>query len=219
MPTAIEETLAIINSPDSKLRDISPIIYRLDDDLLGDIKRFRYLDQTCCASGTIRNWLMTEYGDKWHMQTDQQDDSMLFALVRNPHERWWSGVRSWMNNLPYYAWWENEQLMEKFFPHFNRFTTSQSQILDQVKVDHFIKVDSDLDERFSNFCRKHRLLQFGRLKKYKNHRHVDPKVKAMEDKGRTQFEKWLRKNRKCHDKLEEFLAPDYRYWDKVSGQA
>ena len=162
---------------------------------------------------------MTEYGDKWHMQTDQQDDSMLFALVRNPHERWGSGVRSWMNNLPYYAWWENEQLMEKFFPHFNRFTTSQSQILDQVKVDHFIKVDSDLDERFSNFCRKHRLLQFGRLKKYKNHRHVDPKVKAMEDKGRTQFEKWLRKNRKWHDKLEEFLAPDYRYWDKVSGQA
>ena len=29
MPTAIEQTLAIINSPDSKLRDLTPIIYRL----------------------------------------------------------------------------------------------------------------------------------------------------------------------------------------------
>ena len=218
MPTAIEQTLAIINSPESKLREITPIIYRLKNDQPAGVKRFRYLDQTCCASGTMRNWLDTEYKGNWHMQTNEDDDSMMFALVRHPHERWWSGVRSWMNNLPWYSWWENEQLMEKFFPHFNRFTTSQWQILDQVNVDHYIKVDTNLDERFSKFCRKHGLLQFGRLKKYKNHRHVDEKVKAMEDKGRQQFERFLRSNKKYNDILEEFLAPDYKYWDKVSGQ-
>ena len=218
MPTAIEQTLAIINSPDSKLRDTSPIIYRLNDDVPNDLVRFRYLEQTCCASGTMRHWLSTEYTNQWQMQTDQKDQSWVFALVRHPHERWWSGVRSWMNNLPWYSWWENEELMEKFFPHFNRFTTSQSQILDQVKVTHYIKVDQALDERFSKFCRKHRLLQYGRLRKYKNQRHVDENVKKMEDKGRVQFERFLRQNKKWQDKLEEFLDRDYTYWQKVEHQ-
>ena len=40
----------------------------------------------------------------------------------------------------------------------------------------------------------------------------------MEDKGRLQFERFLRSNKKYNDILEEFLAPDYKYWDKVSGQ-
>jgi len=220
MPEPIEQTIAIINSPDSKLRDITPIIYRLNDSHPAHITRFRYLDQTCCASGTMRNWLSTEYGSKgWHMQTDQKDDSPMFALVRDPRERWWSGVRSWMNNLPWYSWWENEQLMTDYFPHFNRFTTSQWQILDQVEVDHYIKVDSDLADRFANFCRKHKLLQYGRLKKFKNHRHQDENVMKMENTGRSQLEKFLRQNKKWNDKLEEFLAPDYAYWDRVSGQA
>lgn len=218
MPTAIEQTLAIINSPDSKLRDLSPIIYRLTDDNDPNMTRFRYLDQTCCASGTMKHWLRTEYGNKWQMQTDEKDDSWIFALVRNPHERWWSGVRSWMNNLPWYSWWENEELMEKFFPHFNRFTTNQSQILDQVEVEHYLKVDPALDERFAKFCRQHKLLQFGRLRKFKNQRYVNENVKKMEDKGRRQLEKFLRENKKWKDKLEDFLQPDYKYWQKVEHQ-
>ena len=119
MPQPIEQTLAIINSPDSKLTDITPIIYRLPNDLPEHETRMRYLDQTSCASRTIRLWLKMEYGDKWHMQTTEKDDSDVFALVREPRIRWWSGIRSWMYNLPWYAWWQNEQLMEKFFPHFN----------------------------------------------------------------------------------------------------
>jgi hypothetical protein len=41
----------------------------------------------------------------------------------------------------------------------------------------------------------------------------------MENTGRSQLEKFLRQNKKWNDKLEEFLAPDYAYWDRVSGQA
>jgi len=41
----------------------------------------------------------------------------------------------------------------------------------------------------------------------------------MENKGKAQLEKFLRQNKKWKQRLEEFLAPDYLYWDKVSGQA
>ena len=218
MPTRLEQTLAIINSPESKLTEITPIIYRLPDDLPAHETRIRYLDQTNCASRTMRLWLTTEYGSGWHMQTDQKDDSDIFALVREPKIRWWSGVRAWMNNIPWYAWWQNEQLMEKFFPHFNRFTTNQSQILDVVKPKHLIKVDSDLDQRFTNFSRKHKLRQYGPLEWHKNDRYRDKNQREMENKGRSQLTHFLKDNKKWQDKLDAFLEPDYKWWDKVQYQ-
>ena len=218
MPHPIEQTLAIITSPESKLRDISPIIYRLPNDLPAHETRMRYLDQTNCASRTMRLWLRMEYGSDWHMQTDQKDDSDVFALIREPKIRWWSGVRGWMNNLPWYAWWQNEQLMKKFFPHFNRFTMNQSQVLDVVKPKHLIKVDGDLDQRFTNFCRKHRLRQYGKLFWDKNHRHTSQQILEMENKGYSQLKSWLKNNKKWQDKLDAFLEPDYNWWKKVDMQ-
>jgi hypothetical protein len=40
----------------------------------------------------------------------------------------------------------------------------------------------------------------------------------MEDKGRSQLESWLKKNPDHQKKLDEYLAPDYAYWDKVKNQ-
>ena len=40
----------------------------------------------------------------------------------------------------------------------------------------------------------------------------------MENKGRSQFARWLEKNKEWQDKLDAFLEPDYKWWDKVQHQ-
>jgi hypothetical protein len=40
----------------------------------------------------------------------------------------------------------------------------------------------------------------------------------MEDKGRSQLEAWLKKNTDHQKKLDDYLEPDYAYWDRVKNQ-
>lgn len=220
MPTPIEQTLEIIFSPESRLRETIPLVYQLPNaaTLPGEA-RIRYLSQTGCADKTIRQWLSTEYTDIELQMPDQtyQDQSEIFALVREPTERWWSGIRMWMGNLPWYAWWQNDRVMQQW-PHFSRFTLNQSTILDQAKPQHLIKCDLNLSTRIYDFARRHRLRLYGPLAHVKNHRHTNLELKKMEDKGRSQLEAWLKKNPDHQKKLDEYLAPDYAYWDRVKNQ-
>lgn len=220
MPEPIEITKQIILSPDSKLRESFPVIYQLPEAATHDKEgRVRYMDQTCCADKSIRRWLNQEYGAIELQMPDKEhtDQSEIFALVREPEQRWWSGVREWMNNLPWYAWWLDEQIMQ-FWPHFNRFTLNQSTSLDQAKPQHLIKCDENLAPRIANFARKMKLRQYGKLDWVKNARYANPEKKRMEDKGQQQLEAWLRKNPNYQKKLDDYLEPDYNWWNKVKYQ-
>jgi len=220
MPEPIEQTLQIILGPESKMRETTPLIYQLPEmSTQPGENRIRYLDISCCAARTIRKWLIREYGNielqvpgKTH-----KDQSEMFALIREPKERWWSGVREWMINLPWYAWWQNDKVMAQW-PHFNRFTINQSVTLDQAKPQHLIKCDRDLPNRIYKFARQFRLRQYGPLIHIKNTRYLNPDIKKMQDKGRSQLEAWLRKNPTYQKQLDDYLEPDYAYWDKVKNQ-
>ena len=222
MPTPIETTIDIVLDPSSRMRDITPLVYQLPKDSTKAYEpRMRYLDLSCSAARSTRAWLRKEYGnielqvpplDKYEDQSD------IFAMIREPKERWWSGVREWMNNLPWYAWWQNEKIMTQW-PHFNRFTIAQHVTVNQVNPKHLIKVDADLDKRMITFARKHRLKLYGPFDRRRNYRYVDTPRKEMEDKGRSQLERWLKENPKYQEQLDIYLEPDYVLWNKVKNQS
>ena len=221
MPTPIDITIGIILDPSSRMRETTPLIYQLPKDSTTEHEtRIRYLDISCCAARSVRGWLRKEYGGI-ELQVPpfdkHEDQSDIFAMIREPKERWWSGVREWMNNLPWYAWWQNEKVMAQW-PHFNRFTIAQHVTLNQVEVKHLIKVDPDLDKRMVDFARKHRLRLYGPFERRRNYRYVQIPRKEMEDKGRSQLQRWLKKNPKCQEQLDIYLKPDYDLWDKVKNQ-
>lgn len=222
MPTPLEQTIAIILDPQSRIRETNPLVYEMPKDKMADHEtRMRYFDlPDGDLSKSMRRWMITEYGDSVLQKEpieDDQDQSPIFAVIREPQERWWGGVREWMTNLPWYSWWENEQIMQ-YFPHFNRFTMNMDTTLKKVKVTHFIKGDKDLPERFANFCRKHRLRQYGKLPMVPNLSDADTNRKNMQDVGVQQLKKWLRKNPDYKKKLDDYLAHDYKYWNKVEDQ-
>ena len=223
MPTPIEQTISIILDPASKLRDASPLVYCVPTDSVDQHEpHMRYFDlPDGDLSKTMRRWMMTEYGDALLQSEpieDNADQSEIFAVIREPKTRWWQGVKEWMTCLPYYSWWANEKIMEQW-PHFDRFTIAQHVTLDKVKgIKHFIKGDHKLAERFSKFCRKHRLRQYGKLEMVHNLEDTFPDRKKMLDQGVKQLRAWLKKNPEYQKRLDEYLEPDYKYWEKVENQ-
>ncbi len=59
---------------------------------------------------------------------------------------------------------------------------------------------------------------WGPFERRVNHRHVNVPRKEMEDKGRSQLQRWLKKNPKYQEQLDIYLEPDYVWWDKVKNQ-
>ena len=222
MPTPLEQTIAIILDPSSKLREVNPLIYQIPSTSVTEHEtKIRYCDLVDGdLSKTMRNWIMTEYGDM-QLQSlpleENEDQSDIFAIIREPEQRWWQGVREWMTNLPWYSWWENKQIMEQW-PHFNRFTMAMHVTLDKVPVKHFIKGDADLSIRFANFCRTHKLRQYGKLGMVQNLSTANIQRKKMQDTGVKQLRDWLKTNKDKQQQLDEYLHKDYSYWEKVETQ-
>ena len=65
MPTPIENTLAIILSPDNKMRDKTPYVYDIPESNLC------WLHNCGSASKSVMSWLKKDYGDMRKMNTEQ----------------------------------------------------------------------------------------------------------------------------------------------------
>ena len=223
MPTPLEHSISIILSKESKLRDKTPIIYALPEKMpegWGELRRMRYLDHDVSGGRNVLKWLRTEYGNDLILQQppfDQYDDqSEIFTGIREPKERWWSGIRDWMRFLPWYAWWLNEAIMEQW-PHFHRATLRIHDVMEQIKPQHLIKVDENFGDRMKRFAKSQRLICYDFPNK-RNNRHRFKDIDAMEKKGRSQLESWLKKNPDRQKQLDDYLDPDYAYWDRVKNQ-
>jgi hypothetical protein len=224
MPTPIEQSIGIILSKDSKLRDCTPRIYALPDQLPAQIKinqRVRFLDHDTSGGRNVKAWLRRDYGDNLILQQPPfeqlRDQSEIFTTIRNPHERWWSGIRDFMHMLPWYAWWLNEKIMTQW-PHFHRATLRIHDIMQEIKPRHLIKVDEKFGKRMENFARKQGLLMYGAFPYNRSWRHTDENLKKMENKGRSQLEAWLKENPNYQKQLDNYLEPDYQYWNQVENQ-
>ena len=109
MPTPIENTLAIILSPENKMRDKTPYVYDIPESNLC------WLHNCGSAAKSTLHWLGKDYGNMRKMTTEQlkENQKPAFVLLHEPEYRWWTGIIEWATGFEDYAWFKNEKIMAK----------------------------------------------------------------------------------------------------------
>ena len=226
MPTHLDEAIKIILGPESKLRDKTPRIYQLPEEKnmpkqFTNLKRMRFLNHDVSAGRNIKRWLWRDYNPEIILQQPPfdkyEDQSEIFTLIRQPDQRWWSGIKDMFYFMPYYSWWNNEDIMQQW-PHFTRGTLRIHDIMQDIKPKHLIKCDDSLNDRIIKFAKTHGLLCYGNIPHEKALRHSKPDIKKLEDQGVKELKAWLRKNPDRQKQLEDYLDPDWQYWEQVEYQ-
>ena len=226
MPTHLDEAIKIIVGPESQLRDKTPRIYAMPEKehmpkQFTNLKRMRFLNHDVSAGRNIKRWLWRDYSPEIILQQPpfdkHEDQSEIFTLIRNPDDRWWSGIKDMFYFMPWYTWWTNEQIMQQW-PHFTRGTFRLHDVMEAVKPQHLIKCDDGLNDRVVKFAKEHGLLCYGNIPHEKALRHSKPDIKKLEDNGVKELRAWLRKNPNRQKQLDEYLEPDWQYWDTVEYQ-
>ena len=226
MPTHLDEAIKIILGPESKLRDKTPRIYQLPEEKnmpkqFTNLKRMRFLNHDVSAGRNIKRWLWRDYNPEIILQQPPfdkyEDQSEIFTLIRQPDQRWWSGIKDMFYFMPYYSWWNNDDIMQQW-PHFTRGTLRIHDIMQDIKPKHLIKCDDGLNDRIIKFAKTHGLLCYGNIPHEKALRHSKPDIKKLEDQGVKELKAWLRKNPDRQKQLEDFLDPDWQYWEQVEYQ-
>ena len=226
MPTHLDEAIKIILGPESKLRDKTPRIYQLPEEKnmpkqFTNLKRMRFLNHDVSAGRNIKRWLWRDYNPEIILQQPPfdkyEDQSEIFSLIRQPDQRWWSGIKDMFYFMPYYSWWNNDDIMQQW-PHFTRGTLRIHDIMQDIKPKHLIKCDDGLNDRIIKFAKTHGLLCYGNIPHEKALRHSKPDIKKLEDQGVKELKAWLRKNPDRQKKLEDYLDPDWQYWEEVEYQ-
>ena len=226
MPTHLDEAIKIILGPESKLRDKTPRIYQLTEEKnmpkqFTNLKRMRFLNHDVSAGRNIKRWLWRDYNPEIILQQPPfdkyEDQSEIFTLIRQPDQRWWSGIKDMFYFMPYYSWWNNDDIMQQW-PHFTRGTLRIHDIMQDIKPKHLIKCDDGLNDRIIKFAKTHGLLCYGNIPHEKALRHSKPDIKKLEDQGVKELKAWLRKNPDRQKQLEDYLDPDWQYWEEVEYQ-
>ena len=226
MPTHLDEAIKIILGPESKLRDKTPRIYQLPEEKnmpkqFTNLKRMRFLNHDVSAGRNIKRWLWRDYNPEIILQQPPfdkyEDQSEIFTLIRQPDQRWWSGIKDMFYFMPYYSWWNNEDIMQQW-PHFTRGTLRIHDIMQDIKPKHLIKCDDGLNDRIIKFAKTHGLLCYGNIPHEKALRHSKPDIKKLEDQGVKELKAWLRKYPDRQKQLEDYLDPDWQYWEEVEYQ-
>ena len=226
MPTHLDEAIKIILGPESKLRDKTPRIYQLPEEenmpkQFTNLKRMRFLNHDVSAGRNIKRWLWRDYNPEIILQQPPfdkyEDQSEIFTLIRQPDDRWWSGIKDMFYFMPYYTWWTNEEIMQQW-PHFTRGTLRLHDVMEEVRPKHLIKCDDGLNERIIKFAKTHGLLCYGNIPHEKALRHSKPDIKKLEEQGVKELKAWLRKNPDRQKQLEEYIDPDWQYWEQVEYQ-
>ena len=210
MPLPIENTIAILLSPESKMRSKEPYIYDLPESNLC------WLHNCGSASKSTLQWLRRDYGNMHKMNTEETkaNEKPAFVLLQEPEYRWWTGVIEWSTNFDDYAWFKNEKLME-WWPHFDRFTLAPWEVIEQTKVEHFIKVEHNLNEKMQNFAREHNLKMYGDFPYKKPRWRTVDYIARMGKALKPVLQKEIKRRPELKQKLDEYLEKDYYYYNKA----
>ena len=210
MPTPIENTLAIILSPENKMRDKTPYVYDIPESNLC------WLHNCGSASKSVMSWLKKDYGDMRKMNTEQlkENQKSAFVLLSDPKYRWFTGVIEWASCFEDYAWFRNEKIME-WWPHFDRFTLAPWEVIEQTKVEHFIKVGPDLNETMQDFAREHDLKMYGNFPYIKPRWRTVKYIERMAKALKPALQNEMRRRPELEQKLDEYLEKDYQYYNKA----
>ena len=210
MPTPIENTLQIVLSPENKMRIKDPYIYDIPESDLC------WLHNCGSAAKSTLQWLKRDYGGLAKMTADQvsENEKPAFVLLQEPKYRWWTGIIEWATCFEDYAWFRNDKIME-WWPHFDRFTLAPWEVIEQTKVEHYIKVGPDLNERMQDFAREHNLKMYGEFPYIKPRWRTVKYIERMAKALRPALETEIRRRPELQQKLDDYLEKDYQYYNKA----
>ena len=104
----------------------------------------------------------------------------------------------------------------EWWPHFDRFTLAPWEVIEQTKVEHFIKVGPDLNEKMQDFAKEHNLKMYGNFPyvkpRWRHVKYINQMAKAL----KPALENEMRRNPELRQKLDAYLEKDYQYYNKAT---
>ena len=208
---SIQTILDIMRRPDNGMRIKNPVIMDINNKL-------GWLWLTGGAMTSMTAWL-NEFHLNEFKEVPKDDlmkyDKQIFAILKEPNQRYWDGITEWSTCWGEYEWWQHDDIME-WFPHFDRYTWRYSDQIEGVpEIKHLMKLDNNLSDKMEALGKEYGLnCPYGiekvrpRYKKVKSviriHENITPK-----------FKKLVEDSPELSQKLDDYLAPDVWYYKKA----
>ena len=151
------------------------------------------------------------------IETDKIEsyDKDVFAILKEPEQRYWDGITEWSTCWGEYEWWQHDDIME-WFPHFDRYTWRYSDQIDGVKeVKHLIKLDNDLSDKIEALAKQYDFKCPYGIEKVRPRYKKDKPVIQIHETITPKFKSLVKESPELSRKLEEYLAPDVWYYAKA----
>ena len=147
---SIQTSLEIMRRPDNGMRIKNPVIIDINE-------KAGWLWLTGGAVHSMMAWLNEFHLNEFkEIEKDKIEtyDKDVFAILKEPEQRYWDGITEWSTCWGEYEWWQHDDKME-WFPHFDRYTWRYSDQIECVKeVKHLIKLDNDLSDKIEALAKK-----------------------------------------------------------------
>ena len=208
---SIQTILEIMRRPDNGMRLKEPVIIDIND-------KAGWLHLTGGAVHSMIAWLnefhLNEFKEIGKDKLESYDKD-VFAILKEPEQRYWDGITEWSTCWGEYEWWQHDDIME-WFPHFDRYTWRYSDQIDGVKeVKHLIKLDNDLSDKIEALAKQYDFKCPYGIEKVRPRYKKDKSVIKIHETITPKFKKLVEDSAELRQKLQDYLAPDVWYYKKA----
>ncbi len=206
-----QQILDIMRSPGNGMRKKNSVIIDINE-------KAGYLWLTGGAVHSMMAWLNEYHLNEFtEVPNDkiQDYDKDVFAILKEPMQRYWDGITEWSTCWGDYEWWQHDDIME-WFPHFDRYTLRYSEQIEGVKeVKHLIKLDNNLSDKIEALGKQYDLKCPYGIDKVRPRYKKEKAVIKIHESITPKFKKFVEDSHELKQKLDDYLAPDVWYYKKA----
>ena len=208
---SIETILEIMRRPDNGMRLKNPVIIDINE-------KAGWLHLTGGAVHSMIAWLNEFHLNEFkEIEKDKLEsyDKDVFAILKEPEQRYWDGITEWSTCWGEYEWWQHDDIME-WFPHFDRYTWRYSDQIDGVpEIKHLLRLDNDLSDKIEALAKQYDFKCPYGIEKVRPRYKKDKSVIKIHGTITPKFKKLVEDSAELRQKLEDYLAPDVWYYKKA----
>ena len=208
---SIETILEIMRRPDNGMRLKNPVIIDINE-------KAGWLHLTGGAVHSMIAWLNEFHLNEFkEIEKDKLEsyDKDVFAILKEPEQRYWDGITEWSTCWGEYEWWQHDDIME-WFPHFDRYTWRYSDQIDGVpEIKHLLRLDNDLSDKIEALAKQYDFKCPYGIEKVRPRYKKDKSVIKIHGTITPKFKKLVEESAELRQKLEDYLAPDVWYYKKA----
>ena len=208
---SIQTILEIMRRPDNGMRLKNAVIIDINE-------KAGWLHLTGGAVHSMIAWLNEFHLNEFkEIEKDKLEsyDKDVFAILKEPEQRYWDGITEWSTCWGEYEWWQHDDIME-WFPHFDRYTWRYSDQIDGVKeVKHLIKLDNNLSDKIEALAKQYDFKCPYGIEKVRPRYKKDKSVIKIHETITPKFKQLVQDSPELSKKLEDYLAPDIWYYAKA----